>query len=105
MVSNGISVGGRKDIHIIQKGTLKALKYADETLRPCILPNAVAIVNSLLFLQDNASPHTALIVEKILETETIQRMESLWSASYSDGALHCNKIKCVRLLSRIWKNS
>ncbi|GFW26451.1 transposable element Tc1 transposase [Trichonephila clavipes] len=75
MVWGGISIGGRTDLHIIRNGTLTGRRYADEILRPHVIPYAVAIGDSFVFQDDNARPHRARLVENMLEAETIQRME------------------------------
>ncbi|GFW96640.1 transposable element Tcb2 transposase [Trichonephila clavipes] len=82
MVWGGISIGGRTDLHIIQNGTLTGRRYADEILRPHVIPYAGAIGYSFVFQDDNARPHRARLVENMLEAETIQRME--WSACSPD---------------------
>ncbi|GFV24195.1 transposable element Tc1 transposase [Trichonephila clavipes] len=82
MVWGGISIGGRTDLHIIQNGTLTGRRYADEILRPHVIPYAGAIGDSFVFQDDNARPHRARLVENMLEAETIQRME--WSVCSSD---------------------
>ncbi|GFV33210.1 transposable element Tcb2 transposase [Trichonephila clavipes] len=43
MVWGGISIGGRTDLHIIRNGTLTGRRYADEILRPHVIPYAGAI--------------------------------------------------------------
>ncbi|GFY30553.1 transposable element Tcb2 transposase [Trichonephila clavipes] len=75
MVWAGISIGGRTDLHIIRKGILTGRRYADEILRPHVIPYAGAIRDSFVFQDDNARPHRARLVENMLEAETIQRME------------------------------
>ncbi|GFY23727.1 transposable element Tcb2 transposase [Trichonephila clavipes] len=75
MVWSGISIGGRTDLHIIRNGTLTGRRYADEILRPHVIPYAGAIGDSFVFQDDNARPHRARLVENMLEAETIQRME------------------------------
>ncbi|GFW50161.1 transposable element Tcb2 transposase [Trichonephila clavipes] len=82
MVWGGISIGGRTDLHIIRNGTLTGRRYADEILRPYVIPYAVAIGDSFVFQDDNARPHRARLVENMLEAETIQRME--WPACSPD---------------------
>ncbi|GFX35046.1 transposable element Tcb2 transposase [Trichonephila clavipes] len=69
------SAGGRTDLHIIRNGTLTGRRYADEILRPHVIPYAGAIGDSFVFQDDNARPHRARLVENMLEAETIQRME------------------------------
>ncbi|GFV76694.1 transposable element Tcb1 transposase [Trichonephila clavipes] len=77
-VWGGISIGGRTDLHIIRNGTLTGRKYADEILRPHVIPYAGAIGDSFVFQDDNAQPHRARLVENMLEAETIQCIE--WPA-------------------------
>ncbi|GFV43902.1 transposable element Tcb2 transposase [Trichonephila clavipes] len=75
MVWGEISIGGRTDLHIIQNGTLTGRRYADEILRPHVIPYAGAIGDSFVFQDDNSRPHRARLVENMLEAETMQRME------------------------------
>ncbi|GFX23454.1 transposable element Tcb1 transposase [Trichonephila clavipes] len=75
MVWGGISIGGRTDLHIIRNGTLTGRRYADDILRPHVIPYAGAIGDSFVFQDDNARPHRARLVENMLEAETIQRIE------------------------------
>ncbi|GFT23667.1 transposable element Tcb2 transposase [Trichonephila clavipes] len=75
MVWGGISIGGRTDLHIIRNGILTGRSYADEILRPHVIPYAGAIGDPFVFQDDNARPHRARLVENMLEAETIQRME------------------------------
>ncbi|GFW55713.1 transposable element Tcb2 transposase [Trichonephila clavipes] len=82
MVWGGISIGGRTDLHIIRNGTLTGRRYADEILRPHVIPYAGAIGDSFVFQDDNSRPHRARLVENMLEAETIQRME--WPACSLD---------------------
>ncbi|GFU99339.1 transposable element Tcb2 transposase [Trichonephila clavipes] len=62
MVWGGISIGGRTDLHIIWNGTLTGQRYADEILRPLVIPYAGAIGDSFVFQDDNARPHRARLV-------------------------------------------
>lgn len=77
VVLGGISICECTDLHIIQNGILTAQRYADEILRDDVKPYAAAIGDSFVFFDynDNERPHTARLVEKVLHTETIQRME------------------------------
>ncbi|XP_035222808.1 uncharacterized protein LOC118195583, partial [Stegodyphus dumicola] len=59
---------------VSDNGTLTAQRYADEILRPHIIPYPAAIGNSFLLIQDNARSCTARLVENFLEAETIQCM-------------------------------
>ncbi|GFY19191.1 transposable element Tcb2 transposase [Trichonephila clavipes] len=67
MVWGGISIGGHTDLHIIRNGTLTGRRYADEILRPHVIPYAGAIGDSFVFQDDNARPHRARLVENMLE--------------------------------------
>ncbi|GFY21326.1 transposable element Tcb2 transposase [Trichonephila clavipes] len=49
-----ISIGGRTDLHIIRSGSLTGRRYADEILRPHVIPYAGAIGDSFVFPDDNA---------------------------------------------------
>ncbi|GFU65153.1 transposable element Tcb2 transposase [Trichonephila clavipes] len=82
MVWSGISIGGRTDLHSIRNVTLTGRRYADEILRPHVIPYAGAIGDSFVFQDDNARPHRARLVENMLEAETIQLME--WPACSPD---------------------
>ncbi|GFW05042.1 transposable element Tcb2 transposase [Trichonephila clavipes] len=82
MVWGGISIDGRTDLHIIRNGTLTGRRYADEVLRPHVIPYAGAIGYSFVFQDDNARQHRARLVVNMLEAETIQRME--WPACSPD---------------------
>ncbi|GFU58678.1 transposable element Tcb2 transposase [Trichonephila clavipes] len=82
MVWGGISIGGGTDLHIIRNGTLTGRRFADEILRPQVIPYAGAIGDSFVFQDDNARLHKARLVENMLEAETIQRME--WPACSPD---------------------
>ncbi|GFS84718.1 transposable element Tcb2 transposase [Trichonephila clavipes] len=62
----------------ISFGILTGRRYADEILRPRVIP-AGAIGP---FQDDIARPHRARLVENMLEAETIQRME--WPACSPD---------------------
>ncbi|GFV89159.1 transposable element Tcb2 transposase [Trichonephila clavipes] len=67
MVWGGISIGGRTDLHIIRNGTLTGRRYADEILRPHVIPYAGAIGDYFVFQDDNVRPHRARLVENMLE--------------------------------------
>ena len=90
MVWAGVSNGGRTDLYVIQGGTLTAVRYRDEILRPFVVPYAGAIGDSFLFIDDNARSHWAGLVDDILEVEGIERMQ--WSACSPD----INPIEHVR---------
>ena len=75
MLWGGISKGRHTDLYIIRNGSLTTRRYADEILRPHVIPYASAIGDSFVFQHDNARPHTARLLENMLKAETIQRMK------------------------------
>ncbi|KAJ8377134.1 hypothetical protein SKAU_G00077140 [Synaphobranchus kaupii] len=59
MVWGGISLEGRTNLHVLANGTLTAVRYRDEILRPIVRPYAGAVGPGFLLVQDNARPHVA----------------------------------------------
>ncbi|KAJ8361323.1 hypothetical protein SKAU_G00178480 [Synaphobranchus kaupii] len=57
MVWGGISLEGRRNLHVLVNGTLTAVRYWDEILRPIVRPYAGAVGPGFLLVQDNARPH------------------------------------------------
>ncbi|GFX40062.1 transposable element Tcb2 transposase [Trichonephila clavipes] len=78
MIWAGISIGGPTDMHIIQNGNFVAQIYANEILRPRVIPCAATFGDSFLLMQDNVRNPTVRLVKNFLEIEAIQRME--WPA-------------------------
>ena len=75
MVWAGISVQGKTDFHVLQNGTLTAVRYRDEILDPIVRPYAGAIGPHFILMDDNARPHRAHLVDQYLDNESIERME------------------------------
>ena len=75
MVWAGISVQGKTDLHVLQNGTLTAVRYRDEILDPIVRPYAGAIGPQFILMDDNARPHRAHLVDRCLDNESIERME------------------------------
>ncbi|GBN06131.1 hypothetical protein AVEN_222593-1 [Araneus ventricosus] len=82
MVWAGISLGYRTDLHIYRRGSVTAVRYRNEVLNPIVKLYAAAVGPSFVLMDDNASPHTAAIVDDFLESEGIARME--WPAYSPD---------------------
>ncbi|KAJ8332478.1 hypothetical protein SKAU_G00422670 [Synaphobranchus kaupii] len=59
MVWGGISLEGRTNLHMLANGTLTAVRYRDEILRPIVRPYAGAVGPGFLLVQDNAWPYVA----------------------------------------------
>lgn len=75
MVWGGISLEGRTDLHVIANGTLTAVRYRDEILRPIVRPYAGAVGPGFLLVQDNARPHVARVCRQFLDEEGIDTIE------------------------------
>ena len=71
MVWGGISLEGRTDLHVLANGTLTAVRYRDEILRPIVRPYAGAVGPGFLLVQDNAWPHVAKVCKQFLDDEGI----------------------------------
>ncbi|GFW51015.1 transposable element Tcb2 transposase [Trichonephila clavipes] len=61
IVWGGISIGGRTDLHIIRNGPLTGRRYADEILRPYVIPYAGAIGEIPLFSRMTMPNHIELV--------------------------------------------
>ncbi|KAI4877092.1 hypothetical protein NFI96_006680 [Prochilodus magdalenae] len=59
MVWGGISLEGRTDLYRLDNGTLTAIRYQDEILRPVVRPYAGAVGPGFLLVHNNARPHVA----------------------------------------------
>ena len=53
MVWGGVSLEGRKNLHVLANGTLTAVRCREEILRPIVRPYPVG--PGFLLVQDNAS--------------------------------------------------
>uniref|UniRef100_A0A8L0DTY1 Tc1-like transposase DDE domain-containing protein n=1 Tax=Oncorhynchus mykiss TaxID=8022 RepID=A0A8L0DTY1_ONCMY len=82
MVWGGISLGGRTALHVLARGSLTAIRYRDEILRPLVRPYAVAVGPGFLLMQDNARPHVAGVCQQFLQEEGIDAMD--WPARSPD---------------------
>ena len=82
MVWGGISLGGRTALHVLARGSLTAIRYRDEILRPLVRPYAGAVGPGFLLMQDNARPHVAGVCQQFLQEEGIDAMD--WPARSPD---------------------
>ena len=82
MVWGGISLEGRTDLHVLNQGTLTAVRYRDEILRPIVRPYAGAVGPRFLLVQDNARPHVARVCRQFLDEEGINAVD--WPARSPD---------------------
>ena len=82
MVWAEISAQGKTDFHVIDNGTLTALRYINEILDVYVSPYAGAVGENFILMDDNARAHRARITDQYLEQATIVRME--WPARSPD---------------------
>uniref|UniRef100_A0AAZ3P6C1 Tc1-like transposase DDE domain-containing protein n=1 Tax=Oncorhynchus tshawytscha TaxID=74940 RepID=A0AAZ3P6C1_ONCTS len=82
MVWGGISLGGCTALHVLARGSLTAIRYRDEILRPLVRPYDGAVGPGLLLIQDNPRPHVAGVCQQFLQEEGIDAMD--WPARSPD---------------------
>ncbi|GFV23654.1 transposable element Tcb1 transposase [Trichonephila clavipes] len=82
MVWAGISLGYRTGLRIFKWGSVTAIRYRDEVLKPIVRLYAAAVGPTFVLMDDNARPHRADIVNDYLESEGIARMA--WTAYSPD---------------------
>ncbi|KAI4884693.1 hypothetical protein NFI96_001291 [Prochilodus magdalenae] len=82
MVWGGISLEGRTALHVLARGSLTAIRYRDEILRPLVRPYAGAVGPGFFLMQDNARPHVAGVCKQFLQDEGIEAMD--WPARSPD---------------------
>lgn len=83
MVWGGISLGGGcTALHVLARGSLTAIRYRDELLRPLVRPYAGAVGPGFLLMQDSARPHVVGVCQQFLQDEGIDAMD--WPARSPD---------------------
>ncbi|KAI4896476.1 hypothetical protein NFI96_032684, partial [Prochilodus magdalenae] len=82
MVWGGISLEGRRALHVLARGSLTAIRYRDEFLRPLVRPYAGVVGPGFLLMQDSARPHVAGVCQQFLQEEGIEAMD--WPARSPD---------------------
>ena len=70
-----LSAQGKTDLHVIDNGTLTALRYVNEILDVYVRPHAGAVGENFILMDDNVRAHRARITDQYLEQATIVRME------------------------------
>jgi hypothetical protein len=78
MVWAGISYDGRTDLHVFMNGSVTGQRYRDEILAQYVDPQAGAVGQEFILMDDNASAHRARIVNAFLDEQGIEGM--YWQA-------------------------
>ena len=71
MVWGGVSLEDHTNLHLLANGTLTAVRYWYEILRPIVRPYAGVVGPGFLLVQDNARPHVARVGRQFLDDEGI----------------------------------
>ncbi|KFM62638.1 Transposable element Tc1 transposase, partial [Stegodyphus mimosarum] len=71
-------LNGRIELHVSDRVSVTGDCYCEEVLLPHVRLFRGAIGPDLIFMDDNARPHRILVVEELLESEDITRMD--WPA-------------------------
>ena len=74
MVWAGISAQGKTSLHVIDNGTLTALRYVNEILDVYVRPYAGPVGENFILMDDNARADRAHITDQYLEQATIVRI-------------------------------
>ncbi|GBM70198.1 hypothetical protein AVEN_20502-1 [Araneus ventricosus] len=71
LVWAGIATNDRTDRYVFAGGSVIAVRYRDEILHPLVRPSIAAMGTDAIFMDDNARPHGARLVQSYLESEAI----------------------------------
>ena len=75
MVWDAIMLDGRNDLHIFDKGSVTGKRCKNEVLEPTVRLFRGAVGPDFLFMDDNATPHRAVLVYHFRESEDIKVMQ------------------------------
>lgn len=73
---------GLTDLHVLARGTMTAVGYRDEMLKPIVRPYASAVGPGFLLMHDNSRPHLHEACQQFLHDEGIDAMD--WPACSPD---------------------
>ena len=80
---------GLTNLHVLANGTLTAVGYRDEILRPIAPTYAGAVGPGFLLVQDNARPHVVRVCRQFLMPLTVfRRPESHWEPLGRSVSVH-----------------
>lgn len=82
LVWEGICLGARTELGVIENGSLTALRYVSEILEPHVMPFAPFIGDKFVLMHNNDRPHTASVVRDYLNEVAIKQMD--WPARFLD---------------------
>ncbi|KAJ4441324.1 hypothetical protein ANN_11179 [Periplaneta americana] len=77
LVRAGIMFNGRTDLHIFAAGTVNAQRYRDEVLERHVQLLRGAVGPHFIFMNDNAHPHRANLVDEYHEEDELQQTRTL----------------------------
>ncbi|GFW91412.1 DDE_3 domain-containing protein [Trichonephila clavipes] len=69
-------------LHVFERGSVTSVKYRDEVLGPYVCLCTGVCDPDINLMDDNMRPHRDLLVDGLLESEDICRMD--WPARYPD---------------------
>lgn len=81
-VWGGISIDRRTQLVLFVHETVTALRYLERILEPIVLPLSHQMGEQFVYMDDNARPHRANIVNEFFQQQNITRME--WPALSPD---------------------
>ena len=82
MMWGGISLEARTELVPIVRGNLTTARYTTDILEPHFVPYGPFVGDNFDFMQDNARPHTALIIRQYLTEVGIPTLD--WPARSPD---------------------
>ena len=85
----GISMARKTDLHVLREGLLTCGRYGDRTLYVHMRPNAGAIGDNFLLMDDKALPHRARVIDDYLQPEKNRAHGSVSHIFGSKSDCHC----------------
>ncbi|GBN66331.1 hypothetical protein AVEN_161301-1 [Araneus ventricosus] len=76
---------GLTPLHVFERDTVTGVRYRDEILEPYVRLFRDAVGPEFILMDYNERPHRTLLVDELLESEDILRMD--WPARSPDPTL------------------